>query len=61
MLAKIYSSGDNLLIRTIDANIQAFCESIDRRQREQRSSEEIQDLKKRLTTIEKQLQRTQPD
>jgi hypothetical protein len=61
MLAKIYSSGDNLLIRTIDANIQAFCESIDRRQREQRSTKEIQDLKKRLTTIEKQLQRTQPD
>ncbi len=30
MLAKIYSSEDKLLIRTINANIRAFCEAIDR-------------------------------
>ena len=60
MLAKIYGSGDNLLIRTINANIRAFCEAIDRKNRDQRSSRELQDLKKRLTTIEKQLQKTRP-
>ena len=57
MLAKIYSSGDKLLIRTINANIRAFCEAIDRKQREQRSTKELENLKKRLITIEKQLQR----
>ncbi len=57
MLAKIYSSGDNLLINTINANILAFCEAIDRKQREQHSSRELEHLKERLLTIEKQLQR----
>jgi hypothetical protein len=60
MLAKIYGSGDHLLIRTITANIRAFCEAIDRKDRHQRSTRELQDLKKRLTTIEKQLQQTRP-
>jgi hypothetical protein len=60
MLAKIYGSGDHLLIRTINANIRAFCEAIDRKDRDQRSTRELQDLKKRLTTIEKQLQKTRP-
>jgi hypothetical protein len=60
MLSKIYGSGDNLLIRTIHANIRAFCEAIDRKDRDQRSTRELQDLKKRLTTIEKQLQKTRP-
>jgi hypothetical protein len=60
MLAKIYGSGDHLLIRTINANIRAFCEAIDRKDRDQRSTRELQDLKKRLTTIEKQLQQTRP-
>jgi hypothetical protein len=56
MLAKIYSSDDKMLIRTINANIWAFCEAIDRKQRVQRSTKELENLKKRLTTIEKQLQ-----
>jgi hypothetical protein len=56
MLAKIYSSGDKLLISTIGANIRAFCEAIDGKQREQRSTKELENLKNRLTTIEKQLQ-----
>jgi hypothetical protein len=60
MLAKIYSSEDELLINTINANIRAFCESIDLRQNEQRSSRELLDLKKRLTTIEKQLRKGKP-
>jgi len=60
MLAKIYGSGDKLLIRTINANIRAFCEAIDRKDRDQRSTRELQDLKKRLTAIEKQLQKTRP-
>jgi hypothetical protein len=33
MLAKIYSSGDQLMIRTISANLRAFCEVVDRKQR----------------------------
>jgi hypothetical protein len=57
MLAKIYSSGDPVLIRTINANIRAFCEAIDRQQRERRSTKELENLKKRLGTIEKQLRR----
>ena len=57
MLAKIYSSGDNLLINTINANIRAFCEAIDRQQREQHSSKELEHLKERLLSIEKKLQR----
>jgi hypothetical protein len=60
MLAKIYSSEDEVLINTINANIRAFCEAIDLRQNEQRSSQELLDLKKRLTTIEKQLRKGKP-
>jgi hypothetical protein len=45
---------------TAVANIRAFCESIDLRQNEQRSSRELLDLKKRLTTIEKQLRKGKP-
>ena len=61
MLAKIYSSEDKLLISTINANIRAFCEAIDRRQREQNASSELANLKKRLTTIERQLHGDKPD
>jgi hypothetical protein len=53
MLAKIYSSEDKLLISTINANIRAFCEAIDRKQREQRSTKELENLKNRLTKAEK--------
>jgi hypothetical protein len=53
MLAKIYSSEDKLLISTINANIRAFCEAIDRKQREQSSTKELENLKKRLTKTEK--------
>jgi hypothetical protein len=61
MLAKIYGSEDKLLISTINANIRAFCEAIDRRQREQNASSELTNLKKRLATIERQLHRGKPD
>ena len=56
MLAKIYSSEDKLLIRTINANIHAFCEAIDRKHRDQNSTKELADLKKRLSMLEKKLQ-----
>jgi hypothetical protein len=56
MLAKIFSSEDKLLIRTINANIHAFCEAIDHKNRDQSSTKELADLKKRLSTIEKKLQ-----
>ena len=58
MLAKIYSSEDKLLIRTINANIHAFCEAIDRKHRDQSSTKELADLKKRLRAIEEKLQQT---
>jgi hypothetical protein len=61
MLARIYSSEDQLMISTINANIRAFCEAIDRKQRDQRSSEELANLKSRLAVIEKQLKREKPD
>jgi hypothetical protein len=61
MLAKIYSSEDQLMINTVNANIRAFCEAIDRKQRDQSSSGELADLKSRLATIEKQLKREKPD
>jgi len=56
MLAKIYGSEDKQLITTINANIRAFCEAIDHKHRDQNSTRELVNLKKRLTTIEKQLQ-----
>jgi hypothetical protein len=37
--------------------MRAFCEAIDSKQRDQHSTEELADLKKRLTTIEKQIKR----
>jgi hypothetical protein len=55
MLARIYSSKDQLMISTINANIRAFCEAIDLRQRDEHSQKELINLKKRLATIEKQL------
>jgi hypothetical protein len=47
MLAKIYSSDDQLLISTINANIRVFCEAIDQKKREQHSTKELDNLKKR--------------
>jgi hypothetical protein len=60
MLARIYSSEDQLMISTINANIRAFCEAIDRKQHDQNSSKELINLKKRLATIEKQLKGDKP-
>ena len=59
MLAKIYSSEDQLLISTINANIRTFCEAIDHKHRDQDSTKELLNLKKRLTAIEKKLHRTE--
>jgi hypothetical protein len=61
MLARIYSSEDQLMISTINANMRAFCEAIDRKQHDQNSTNELINLKKRLATIEKQLKREKPD
>ncbi|MEJ2727638.1 MAG: helix-turn-helix domain-containing protein [Deltaproteobacteria bacterium] len=61
MLARIYSSEDQLMISTINANIRAFCEAIDRKQRDEHSTSELINLKKRLASIEKQLKREKPD
>jgi hypothetical protein len=58
MLAKIYGAEDPLLIGAINADLRAFCEAIDRQQREQKSTRELVELKKRLATIEKQLKRS---
>jgi hypothetical protein len=58
MLAKIYSSQDELLISTINANIRAFCEAIDHKHRDKSSTKELVNLKKRLTAIEEKLKRT---
>ena len=60
MLAKIYGSEDPLLIGAINTDLRAFCEAIDRQQREQHSTKELIKLKKRLATIEKQLKRNKP-
>ena len=60
MLAKIYSSEDKLLISTINANIRTFCEAIDHKHRDQDSTKELVNLKKRLTAIEKKLQPVEP-
>ncbi len=55
MLARIYSSGDSLQISAINANIQAICAVIESRQHEQRSTKELEELKKRLMALEKQI------
>jgi hypothetical protein len=60
MLARIYSSEDQLMINTINANIRAFCEAIDRKQHDQSTTKELINLKKRLATIEKQLKTDKP-
>ncbi len=57
MLAKIYGSDDQLLIGAINTDLRAFCEAIDRKQRDQHSTKELINLKKRLATIEQQLKR----
>lgn len=59
MLARIYSSEDKQLISTINANIRAFCEAIDHKHRDQNSTKELVNLKKRLSAIEKKLQRAE--
>jgi hypothetical protein len=61
MLARIYSSEDQLMISTINANIRAFCEAIDRKQHAEHSTSELINLKRRLASIEKQLKREKPD
>jgi hypothetical protein len=53
MLARIYSSGDSQLIGAINSNIKAICAAIESRQREQRSTKELEDLRKRLIALEK--------
>jgi DNA-binding CsgD family transcriptional regulator len=58
MLAKIYGSEDKLFISTINANMRAFCEAIDHKHRDQNSTQELADLKKRLSGIEKKFQDT---
>ncbi len=60
MLARIYSSEDQLMINTINANIRAFCEAIDRKQHDQSTTKELVNLKKRLAAIEKQLKPDKP-
>lgn len=60
MLAKIYGSEDQLLIGAINTDLRAFCEAIDRKQRDQHSTKELINLKKRLATIEKQLKGDKP-
>jgi hypothetical protein len=60
MLAKIYGSEDQLLIVAIHNDLRAFCEAVDRKQRDQHSTQELINLKKRLATIEKQLERHKP-
>ena len=57
MLAKIYGPEDPLLIGAINTDLRAFCEAVDRQQREQHSTQELIQLKKRLATIEKELKR----
>ena len=60
MLARIYSSEDQLMINTINANIRAFWEAIERKQHDQTTTKELINLKKRLATIEKQLKPDKP-
>jgi hypothetical protein len=61
MLARIYSSEDQLLISAINANIRTFCEALERKESDQRSTRELTELKNRLTTIEKQIGREKSD
>jgi hypothetical protein len=60
MLARIYSSKDQLMINTINANIRAFCEAIERKQHNQSTTKELINLKERLATIENQLKPDKP-
>ncbi|MGD8468641.1 MAG: helix-turn-helix domain-containing protein, partial [Desulfobacterales bacterium] len=44
MLAKIYGSEDQLLIGAINNDLRAFCEAVDRKQRDQHSTQELINL-----------------
>ena len=60
MLARIYGSEDQLMISSINANLRAFCEAIDRKQHDRSSTKELMDLKKRLAILENQLKGDKP-
>lgn len=52
LLGKIYSSGDQVLIRAINANLQAFGAAIDDRARAEKAVQVMQDMEKRIKTLE---------
>lgn len=55
LLAKIYGSGDQVLIRAIVANLSAFSESIDNKARAIEAEGRMSQMENRLKALEKQL------
>lgn len=55
LLAKIYGSGNQILIRAIIANLLAFAEAIDNKQRALELEIDNRELRARVDTLEKRL------
>lgn len=55
MLIRIYDTNDEMLIRAITANLEAFSEVADRRRRENDMSMQMEKLQKELTDLKQQL------
>jgi transcriptional regulator with XRE-family HTH domain len=55
LLAKIHNSGNTVLIKAIDANLHAFTEAIDNKALAQRAIDMMDEMNKRVLTLESKL------
>lgn len=55
LLAKIFNSGNIILIRAINANLQAFSETVDSRGREAEANQRLEQLSAKMEAMEKRL------
>jgi transcriptional regulator with XRE-family HTH domain len=55
LLAKIHNSGNTVLIKAIDANLHAFTEAIDNKALAQRAIDMMDEMNKRVLTLENKL------
>ncbi|MEA3548589.1 MAG: helix-turn-helix transcriptional regulator [Thermodesulfobacteriota bacterium] len=57
LLAKIFSSGEKVLIRAINANLLAFSDNVDSKARAAKDSERLAEITERMEKMEEKLQR----
>jgi len=59
LLTNIYHSKDQMLIRAIYANLQAFNESVERKRKEQEQEEQMSKMEQRIQSLEQKLKRAE--